>query len=58
MTSQEENKNVELQEEQSEEKLPYHAPTFVQYGSIANLVQNMEGVGADGATFFTSDTLS
>ena len=36
---------------------PYHPPTFVRYGSVANIVQNMEGMGADGGTF-GSDTAS
>lgn len=37
---------------------PYHPPTFVRYGSVASIVQNMEGVGADGGGGFPSDTLS
>ncbi len=37
---------------------PYHPPTFVRYGSVANLVQAMEGFGNDGGGGFDSDTLS
>ena len=50
--------NSKITNNHLQQKLDYHTPGFVRYGSITSIVKNLEGTGGDGGGGFADDTLS